>query len=89
MSARSSRQPPEQKQRDMFHSPCESCYGTGRIPWACAVDQLINFYRLRRGLKPLRPYKSSKIDFQTCPSCQGSGRQGRLHAVPQRSRGAF
>lgn len=79
---RYAQQPSERRQPDLLTPDCPACHGTGRQPWACEASALVNFYRLRQGLKPIRGGGTSKqIDFQICGLCRGTGRSGGLHAV--------
>lgn len=82
-------QPSAQKQRDLLQPDCPTCFGFGRVPWACDADQLVNFYRLRQGLKSIGRVSPGSISFNVCIDCEGTGRQGgrARHAV--RTEGAF
>ena len=87
--SRRDRGPPEQRQADLLLPECPSCFGTGRVPWACQASELVNYYRLRKGLKPLKGCRLSRIEFTSCAACAGTGKQGGRLQHPPSHRGFF
>lgn len=83
------RQPPATRQKDLLAPDCPICFGFGRVPWSCDANQLVNFYRLRKGLKTIDRVPPGSISFTVCIDCEGTGRRGGRARYPVSARGAF